>query len=124
MGVKALFAPQIGGGGHFLHALHITNRHYIATSIHQLRHPSGVLSRSIGADFQPEGGKNGSKVNFFLIVFVLPREFRRQQTAKSKHIFEIEEGKRGVEVVGLPVFIVSAWVGAPALCAILLTLVR
>ena len=100
MGVKVLFASQIGGGGHFLHALHITNWLYMATNIHQLRHRSGVLSRSITANFQPEGGKNGSKVNFFLLVFVLPRDFRRQQTAKSKHIFEIEEGKRGVEVVG------------------------
>ena len=72
----------------------------MATSIHQLRHPSGVLSRSITANFQPKQVENGSKVNFFLIVFVLPRDFRRQQTAKSKHIFEIEEGKRGVEVVG------------------------
>ena len=56
-------------------------------------------------------------MNFFLLVFVLPREFWRQQTAKSKHIFEIEEGRRGVEVVGSLPFGVPTWgrwCGVPA----------
>ena len=35
------------------------------------------------------------------------REDRRQQRAKSKHIFEIEEGRRVVEVVGCLPFGVS-----------------
>ena len=39
------------------------------------------------------------------------RENRRPTGAKSKHIFEIKEGRRGVEVVGLPAFIVSTGAG-------------
>ena len=70
MGVKGSCRSPNRGGGCFLHALHITNRLYIATSIHYLRHPSGVLSHSIVIDFQPESGKNRSKVNIYLLVFV------------------------------------------------------
>lgn len=36
-----------------------------------------------------ESGQNRSKVNIYLLGFVSPRDFRRQQTAKCKHIFEI-----------------------------------
>ena len=50
---------------------------------------SGVLSRSIVIDFQPESGKNRAKVNIYLRVFVYPREDRRQGRAKSKYIFEM-----------------------------------
>ena len=39
------------------------------------------------------------------------RDFRRPKGAKSKHIFEIKGGRRGVEVVGLPAFIVSTGAG-------------
>ena len=43
------------------------------------------------------------------------RDFRRQEGAKSKHIFEIKEGRRGVEVVGCLPFGVSTgcrWSGS------------
>lgn len=36
-----------------------------------------------------ESGQNMSKVNIYLLVFVLPREFRRPKRAKPKYIFEI-----------------------------------
>ena len=42
-----------------------------------------VNFQSIGANFQ----QKVAKVNIYLLDFVSPREFRRQQTAKSKHIF-------------------------------------
>ena len=43
------------------------------------------------------------------------RDFRRPKGAKSKHIFEIEEGRRGVEVVACLPFGVSTggrWSGS------------
>ena len=35
-----------------------------------------------------QSGQKGAKVNFYLLGFVLPPRNRRQQRAKSKHIFE------------------------------------
>ena len=46
--------------------------------------------QSIGVNFR----QKVAKVNIYLLDFVSPRENRRQQTAKSKHIFEMQEGKR------------------------------
>ena len=52
------------------------------------------------------------------------RENRRQQGAKSKHIFEIKEGRRGVEVVGYLPFGVPTGAGDRGTLAILLTLAK
>ena len=55
MGVKALFAPQIGGGVPFCRLSLYINRHLLTPAL------SGVLSHSIEADFQPERGKTYPK---------------------------------------------------------------
>lgn len=81
MGVKGFFHPKIGGGGSFMPFLHI------AKGL-----PSCLPSSSLVVNFQPIGAnfqQKVAKVNIYLLDFVSPREFRRQQSAKCKHIFEI-----------------------------------
>ena len=61
-----------------------------------------------------ESGQKVAKVNIYLLDFVSPRDFRRQEGAKPKHIFEI-----WCECVWscaplVVSFIVSTGVGVPA----------
>ena len=82
MGAEGTCRSPNGGGVPFLYALQIIHRLYI-TNQHSLTPASqGVLNHTIGADFQPESGKNRSKVNIYLIDFVSPREDRRPKRAK------------------------------------------
>ena len=108
MGVEGSCRSANGGGCPFLHAHHIANRHFIRLLSRVrllcsllLRHSFACYSLSfallefsyslsfpapIVANFQPiraKRGKNRAKVNIYLIVFVLPSYFRRQQTAKT-----------------------------------------
>ena len=92
MGVKALFAPQIGGGVPFC-MLYIASGHqtaFIAPAALSLAVPALVclllleffcslsppaFHASIVADFHTimaKRGKNMAKVNIYLLVFVLP----------------------------------------------------
>ena len=63
-------------------------------SIYQAGFHSPLLPESPALQKGIKSGQNRSKVNIYLLGFVSPREFRRQQTAKSKHIFEMQEGKQ------------------------------
>ena len=68
-----------GGGGSFC-----------LLSIYQAGFHSLLLPESSGTPPGQKGiesGQKGSKVNIYLLDFVSPRDFRRQEGAKSKHIF-------------------------------------
>lgn len=58
-------------------------------SIYQAGFHSPLLPESPALQKGIESGQNRSKVNIYLLDFVSPRDFRRQEGAKSKHIFEI-----------------------------------
>lgn len=107
----------MGGGVLFLYAL------YIVPALLYFRHLS---ESSITPQVQKgiESWQNRSKVNIYLLDFVLPRDFRRQQKAKSKHIFE-----KWVQIVQVSLALLAYLcrvhlVQVCTLCAILLTLAR
>ena len=85
-GYRALVAPPMGGGVPFC-----------MLSIYQAGFHSLLLPESsITPQCQKgiESGQKVAKVNIYLLDFVSHRENRRQQSAKCKHIFEMQEGKQ------------------------------
>ena len=56
-------------------------------SIYQAGFQSPLLPESPALQKGIESGQKGAKVNIYLLDFVSPRDFRRQEGAKSKHIF-------------------------------------
>ena len=76
MGVDSFFHPKIGGGGSFC-LLSIYQ-----ASFHSLLLPDSSITPPGQKGI--ESGQKGAKVNIYLLDFVSPREFRRQQTAKFK----------------------------------------
>ena len=86
MGVDSFFHPKIGGGGSF--CLLSTYQ----TGFHSLLLPESSITPQCQKCI--ESGQKVAKVNIYLLDFVSPREFRRQQSAKCKHIFEMQEGKQ------------------------------
>ena len=91
------------GGWLFLPTLYISSQLSFA--------PASRVSGTPPGQKGIESGQNRSKVNIYLLDFVSPRDFRRQQTAKSKHIF----GKWCRCVVScVPLVVVSTGVGVPA----------
>lgn len=76
MGVKGVFAPQIGGG--------------VLCCMLSIYQPAFINSRHLSeSSITPQGQKSiesvqkGAKSNIYLLVFVLPRDFRRQREAKT-----------------------------------------
>ena len=94
MGVKgSCRSPNGGGWVSFVAYSLYTNRPILTPGTPA---SSGTLKGQKGI----ESGQKGAKVNFYLFGFVLPRDFRRQESAKCKDIFEIAGRRAGVEVVG------------------------
>ena len=91
MGVKGSCRSANRGGCPLLYALYISNRLSFA-SASWLRQPSQG-QKGI------ESGQKVAKVNIYLLGFVSPREFRRQQTAKFKIYLNFEGA--GASVVAL-----------------------
>ena len=91
MGVDSFFHPKIGGGWLFLPTLYISSQLSFA-SAPWLPQPSQG-QKSI------ESGQKVAKVNIYLLGFVSPREFRRQETAKFKIYLNFEGA--GASVVAL-----------------------
>ena len=56
-----------------------------------------------------ESGQKVAKVNIYFLAFVFYRDFRRQERAKSKHIFEIWYWRAVSCAPFVVCFIVSTW---------------
>ena len=82
MGVEGSCRSANRGGCPFFVCSPDNNRLYIANQ-HSLTPASqGVLNHTIGADFQPESGKNRSKVNKFLECFCVFSGFSETKGGK------------------------------------------
>lgn len=101
MGVKGTCRSANGGGCPFLYARYISSRLSFAPASGLLRHSQGQKGIELG--------QKVAKVNIYFLAFVFSRDFRRQERAKSKHIFEIWYWRAVSCAPFVVCFIVSTW---------------